>query len=474
MAIARVLPVLLLAGASSCASPPEPQPLMPPAALATVRYRDESLGADADAAFAGARLVSVTWLVLEKLPAAVLESVPATAPFLATTTGPRPFLAAASLFDAARFGSIADAATFRADLGVRHAPIATAQALLLKNATTIVELGAVRRAPGDDARASVALDLRGDGSTGAVEVSAVLTQVGAPPAALAAEELDATGAILPALQRELALLDRRERRPCDRWALVIASPFAARPPQAIAAIVEITAADASDAAARAAAQASYRAALVERSPSSVPASLPAVPSSSAQDVPAAMATAVEALADASHQRRALCYLASATDSALVLDLALAVEAPELEELASAMRAALGAQGATQDLGAVRFALEQRAWRMLTAQLEKSEVTPVLDAILVRHAGEAGRHHDVLSRVLASAHGSTELDAALVGANREFLDDTSLAARARAFDWLARRELAPVGFEPMGASKDRRAVLERDADARAAAPAGRQP
>jgi len=51
------------------------------------------------------------------------------------------------------------------------------------------------------------------------------------------------------------------------------------------------------------------------------------------------------------------------------------------------------------------------------------------------------------------------------------DLLQLASRVRALDWLAARGLAPAGYDPLGDPAQRRAALEKDAEARAAAPEG---
>jgi len=42
----------------------------------------------------------------------------------------------------------------------------------------------------------------------------------------------------------------------------------------------------------------------------------------------------------------------------------------------------------------------------------------------------------------------------------YLEDISPAARTRAFEWLAARDQAPQGYDPLASLKERRNVLNR--------------
>ena len=49
---------------------------------------------------------------------------------------------------------------------------------------------------------------------------------------------------------------------------------------------------------------------------------------------------------------------------------------------------------------------------------------------------------------------------LVEENFIYLEDISPASRSRAFDWLAARDLAPSGYDPLAPIETRREALER--------------
>jgi hypothetical protein len=102
-------------------------------------------------------------------------------------------------------------------------------------------------------------------------------------------------------------------------------------------------------------------------------------------------------------------------------------------------------------------------------LFKSQLSPELLEILTLYMGETGRHAAALDEVMRGVTSRNALDQRLVSENYIYLQDSSPAYRARAFDWLKARNLAPANFDPLGAPKARREALDQALSPQATAP-----
>lgn len=109
-------------------------------------------------------------------------------------------------------------------------------------------------------------------------------------------------------------------------------------------------------------------------------------------------------------------------------------------------------------------LERAAWLRLAEMAMGSGLTLWQDALLLRHAGEVGRYPSTLAEEARRASRASEFQARMLAENRLFLEDSSASARVRAYDWLARRQAAPPGFDPLASKQARRAVLASEAGA----------
>jgi hypothetical protein len=90
-------------------------------------------------------------------------------------------------------------------------------------------------------------------------------------------------------------------------------------------------------------------------------------------------------------------------------------------------------------------------------------------LLTLHAGEAGRRAASLEEVLGAARTLSGLRARLAAENAIYLEDNDPAARVRAYEWLAARNLAPAGYDPLAPVEARRAALEAAMSPNAAQP-----
>jgi len=184
-------------------------------------------------------------------------------------------------------------------------------------------------------------------------------------------------------------------------------------------------------------------------------------------------SAFSALRDARSRRSALTFLADVASAPLAGDLALLAD----EALLTALVARVEADG--RDLsslveqgGGLGWLLERSAVQLLATRAVEAALPPELLALLLRHAGEAGRYPSTLLEAAGACASVAELSARLVAENLIALEDSGAAARTRACDWLAARALAPDGFDPLAPLDQRRAALAR-AEA-AAAPAESAP
>jgi hypothetical protein len=183
-------------------------------------------------------------------------------------------------------------------------------------------------------------------------------------------------------------------------------------------------------------------------------------------------SATEALRTPAARRPALIFLADAAGAPLAGDLALLADDAQLADLAARLEAggrdvpALVAGG-----GGLAWLLERSALEVLATRATESALPPELAAVLLRHAGEAGRYPGALLDAAAHNTSVAGLAAQLVAENRIALEDSTAAARVRAFDWLAARGAAPPGFDPLAPLSQRRAVLARAEELAAAAAAG---
>lgn len=171
--------------------------------------------------------------------------------------------------------------------------------------------------------------------------------------------------------------------------------------------------------------------------------------------------AFEAVLDPDKRRGAIAHLAGSGGASLALDVALVADDALLVEFANHLAAdgvapqVDGTQGGLARLG---WFVETSAIKLLAARLGADGLSPELEAVLLRHTGQAGRFPGTLEDAAASSADLASLRARIVEENRIFLEDSSPSARLRAYDWLAVRGAAPEGFDPLAPAEERRAVL----------------
>ncbi len=182
-------------------------------------------------------------------------------------------------------------------------------------------------------------------------------------------------------------------------------------------------------------------------------------------------SALEALATPGTRREALLFYAQGLGTPLADDLALAGTDALLGAYAAAVLAAFDeldepALALLADDAALAWHFESAAYRLLADRASRGELEPELAALLVRHAGEAGRFPGSIEDAIAAARGVPDLERRFAEENRIFLEDSSPAARVRAYDWLELRGEAPAGYDPLADRDARRAALRALEDAEA--------
>jgi hypothetical protein len=185
--------------------------------------------------------------------------------------------------------------------------------------------------------------------------------------------------------------------------------------------------------------------------------------------------ALNELDDSNRRRAALVYLAEQGDAQFCQDTAMLADDALLRQIATAVRRDAPAAINQGNLGQYAWILDRSAISAIQPLLSKEALPPELFAVLTEHFGEPGRHAAAVDEIMRGTSSADELRQKLVSENYIYLEDSSPAARVRAFEWLGAQKLAPAGFDPLGSPKQRRQALDQAlaAEATSAAPGGGQ-
>ena len=481
--VAAAVMIVLIAG---CAThKPPPPPLMPPPLAASVRYRPgppvgaapTTQPAAAAVNVADALSVETEWHALSGVPsglpplltaARLIEAPDAANPLLPTGRLTRD----ARLVPAEKIDALE---RLRSDAPpIRRASITTSHGVLARGATSAFIIAgeppgenpalapsrieiAVHRAAAASASttlpataptttaASATTAPTGGGSGDVVQLAIAVRRVNIHVSGSPSE---------PAVENERILLDPRPLTELPmRMAVIIPARFD-RSSRAVLAVIRIDRPDPADAAyqqtlARCQADLMRGGAL---------AAIPSTTAPSIRDWPS-MQPALNLLAEPSSARAAMVYLAGETDARLCGDVALAADDATITELARRISTHV-AETPEKDRNIDRLAwvLESSALEQLTAMQTSEQLPPELAAVMSTFAGEAGRRPASLDE-LARAGSVDALPARIIAENFTYQEDSSPAARVRAFDWLASNGRAPPGYDPLGDAKRRRTSLD---------------
>ncbi|HVR76470.1 MAG TPA: hypothetical protein VMT52_19225 [Planctomycetota bacterium] len=268
------------------------------------------------------------------------------------------------------------------------------------------------------------------------------------------------------LEREFALLDRVPAGDARMFAIFLPSPFRGEQGEAIAFLLETGPAGPEEPGAKAAQDPDLARAIADLKEAGVS---PIV--ASAQSPPpfiAGLPPALHALAFRPVQRNGLLVLARESDARLAEDIALVADPETLSSYCELVLKKSTGSETELDPAQLAFLLESTAVEELSALLSKEKLPAELHAVLVRHAGQAGRQVSSLEAALSASRTVDALRARIVEENWIALEDTSPPARVRAHDWLLALGQAPEGFDPLAPPRERRAILEKALETRSSA------
>jgi hypothetical protein len=254
----------------------------------------------------------------------------------------------------------------------------------------------------------------------------------------------------PSPQRELAIVDVSPQAGAQTLAFAVPFRFQGVSGQAVAAIVTIAPAP------RGIADQELWTSCVSELEDS--RRIAALPPQVAGHEESALHAALTALYKIDRRRAALTYLSELTGASLSGDAALVSDDHTLALVAGKV---FKDQSIDHPQAAAIGWLLDRTWLLeMSEQIAGAKLAPELSAVLATHAGEVGRHQSSIEAVVRAAHSHADYEALLVEENKNFLEDSSPSARARAFDWLQVKGKAPGGYDPLGDDKQRRNALER--------------
>jgi hypothetical protein len=416
--------------------------------------------------------VQVRMIALEHMPADVLEPLSARARLITAAVGNLPVLPTAKLTLQARYGQFslvpADLAVFPPATVGRVRTLAKLRGVLPAGVTASFRL-TDKLAVSDPLaprplRRNLCVDLYRPADSAVMQVALSVEDV-APGADVqdanartqrqASRQGRQRPTAHPGLQHETALVD-----PPEGCCLVLIIPFAFPQSQisAVALVIETTSEVGDE----------YAPAIKAcqddlANPAAIP---PAVVQSFDWTLPA-IAAARSGLENPLNRRASLVFLGDQTGAQVLPDLALVAD----EAVLAGLVARLGDLSTTTDRQALGWRLDLAALEVLRDMQAAARFPRELAAVLLSHTGQAGRNASSMAEILNGLSDREELQRRLVAENTQYLEDSSPAARIRAYDWLSARQKAPPGYDPLAPSRQRRDALEK---AQNLSPAGGTP
>jgi hypothetical protein len=172
-----------------------------------------------------------------------------------------------------------------------------------------------------------------------------------------------------------------------------------------------------------------------------------------------IARTAQLMADDQTRRAALAYLAGQMRADICMDTAISADNAALTELCTKVAAELKQVKPDEPDADFAWMLDRSAFELMAKLQINGKLSRQLTDVLLLHAGEAGRSPSSLEQVMGKAASRKDLDNRLMAENMIFLEDSSAAARLRAFDYLAARGLAPAGYDPLGPPAERKKALD---------------
>jgi hypothetical protein len=172
---------------------------------------------------------------------------------------------------------------------------------------------------------------------------------------------------------------------------------------------------------------------------------------------AGLLTVFQGLETDENRRGALLYLSSLTGAELSGDVALLGDSALIASVCDDAGGRLP-QNTVPAVGEAGWLLEQSSLTVLVERVY-TEDQPALEAVLLRYAGEVGRHGPLLLGLMQESASVADLAQRIRDENILFLEDNAPASRVRAFDWLLLRGDAPGGYRPFDDRATRRAAIQ---------------
>jgi len=169
--------------------------------------------------------------------------------------------------------------------------------------------------------------------------------------------------------------------------------------------------------------------------------------------------ALDSLNQSDLRRAALVYMAGQSNAEICLDVASVCDDAMLAHISNSIKTDAAAALNSADRGRLAWILDSASVTAMQPLLYKATLPPELLEVLTIHMGEPGRHAAALDDIMRSAASEQDFLNRLVAENYIYLEDNSPASRVRAFEWLQKHKMAPVGFKPLAPAKQRRIALD---------------
>ncbi len=478
---------LLLAGLTGCAwsASPPPLPVAPTATVSLQLWAGSPLTGEtpvaADHAWDGWSRFIVDVVPLSRRPETTLEPLAAHTRLLFAPGGRRDgaLLAAARLLGGVRAApGILEADDALPLQPATHGPRVGADAALPRGATAQFTCRATPGTPLDSRATPAAADgadmigltwslavqtredgsievaLQGEDPTVAEQPATESDDVEPTEETVKADGPDPLGLVVPARAgRETAILSDID---ADGWTLMLPCPQ----PNAPDAVLWLTARRAPFADESAGVLAATRA-LALLAPRPTPRDTVALGL-------ARLAAVVESLETPRQRRSLLVNLAERSGASLTYDVVLSIPDDLVDDLAHALDTQVESEGLPQDDAALGWLLERTTLRLLDALPEKHPAASACRAVIGLRTGALAYRRGLLSDLVDRAPDLVVFQQGVLDENRVLLDDRDPIGRVRAHAWLAARDEAPPGFDPLASRVERQALLAAWAEARAEA------
>lgn len=168
---------------------------------------------------------------------------------------------------------------------------------------------------------------------------------------------------------------------------------------------------------------------------------------------------LDALEVESTRRPALVELAESSGAAFTAEVALVADEAILNDVVARITAsAVALHDTAGDESMFGWRLEREVVLMFAELLVDAGISPEYEAILLHHAGEAGRFPAALQEAVVNSVDIPSFYSRIIAENSISLEDSRPGARVRACDWLTEQGVVVPNFDPLAGAPERRAAL----------------